>query len=943
MPTVASIYNPNQLTKSELIDRFVVRFNVYQRLFKDIRESSMNYPEQHILIQGQRGMGKTTLLLRLSYEIEHTPELNTWLIPVVFNEEQYNISRLFRLWETIAEYLERINGSFKGLYDKMDILYDKYKEETDCEKYACNLLIEKLQSQGKKLVLFIDNFGDMLSKFDKKEHQRLRTVLMTCSDIRIIAASAKLPNHLFDYNEPFYEFFKIERLKGLNQKDTESLLLKLGESLSENTLVEIVAEQKYRIEVLRRITGGILRTIVLLFEVFTDNQNGNIFNDLEQILDRVSPLYKHRMDDLPKQQQEIMDAMALHWDAISINEIAQKARLPKEQVTDELKKMLYNGVIDAIPAKNKEHLYAIHERFFNIWYLMRNGRKRNKKRVMWLLRFFEEWCDKEMFKERVQQHINYLKLGSYHTKGALMLSEAFAQSNYLNWEEQDELLGVTKTFLKEKDELLLDELSESDKVLFEKGYALFEANKYKDALDKFLKICYPNNDVFFCIAYIFGEEKNYNKAEDYYLKAIHKGDTHSIYNLAILYYQEFEDYEKAERYFLMAIEKGNVEAMNNIATLYIKQYKNYKQAEKYLLMAVENDLSYAMNGLGMICWNEFGDYERAEKYLLMGIEKGSIEAMNNMGLFYMQGSISYSKAEKYFLMAIKKGNINAMNNLGILYRIAYEDNEKAEKYFLMAFNEKKKLDDSYNEGLFYQVYFTKNGEELEKNYSENSGLGRINSILNLAILYQDKKDYKKAEQYYLMAVKKGKIKAMSNLAWLYVEIYDDYEKAEKYFLMAIEKKDIHSMNSLAYLYYQKAKNKDKALLLIKEAYQKAPNRYFSCTLAKNLLWNNQYDKSFETAEEFIYDVELMESQYEVFTNYLLLIISKKQYPFLYNYFTSTNTQSLQLKDRFRPIYYALMDYMQDQYPDEHKRMGSELQETVQEIIKKVEEMALKYA
>lgn len=38
----------------------------------------------------------------------------------------------------------------------------------------------------------------------------------------------------------------------------------------------------------------------------------------------------------------------------------------------------------------------------------------------------------------------------------------------------------------------------------------------------------------------------------------------------------------------------------------------------------------------------------------------------------------------------------------------------------------------------------------------------------------------------------------------------------------------------------------------------------------------------------------------------------------------------------KPIWYALMYYMQDQYPNEYLRMGEELEETVKEIIDRVE-------
>ena len=68
------------------------------------------------------------------------------------------------------------------------------------------------------------------------------------------------------------------------------------------------------------------RTVALLFEIFIDDESGNSFKNLEMLLDRVTPLYKHRMDDLPTKQQEIVNIVALNWDAIGTKEIAEKIR-----------------------------------------------------------------------------------------------------------------------------------------------------------------------------------------------------------------------------------------------------------------------------------------------------------------------------------------------------------------------------------------------------------------------------------------------------------------------------------------------------------------------------------------------------------------------------------------------------------------------------------------
>ncbi|HFE63587.1 MAG TPA: NACHT domain-containing protein, partial [Caldithrix sp.] len=204
------IYNPANQTPEELIENFVVRTKLFKEIFEDIKNSEMKYPEQHYIIQGIRGQGKTTLLLRIAYEIENDRKLRKRIIPVVFNEEQYNVSRLFKLWETVAEYLEEYS-EFKGLYREMQ----EFKNDEDYEHRCFQLLEDSLKKHKKKLVLFIDNIDEMLTKFSRKEHHRLREVFTESPEIRIIGASSVSLEFHYDYGKPFYQFFKMPRLRGL--------------------------------------------------------------------------------------------------------------------------------------------------------------------------------------------------------------------------------------------------------------------------------------------------------------------------------------------------------------------------------------------------------------------------------------------------------------------------------------------------------------------------------------------------------------------------------------------------------------------------------------------------------------------------------------------------------------------------------------------------------
>jgi DNA-binding transcriptional regulator GbsR (MarR family)/GTPase SAR1 family protein len=451
------IYNPANQRKEELIANFVVRLKEFHKILDTVKADKMDKPPQHFIIQGQRGSGKTTLLLRLFHAINDDEQLNTTLIPVIFDEEQYGVRTLYKFWEEIANYLEEHDeDTFSGLYDEMM----KHIEEEDYEELCFDILKAKLNEKGKKLVLLIDNFGDMLDKFKKKEHQRLREVLIQCNDIRIIGASAVVLEFNYDYSHPFFEFFKVFHLEGLNNKETVELLLRLGETSQTEVVKRIIETNAGRVEALRRITGGVPRTVILLFEIFLDNEKGDAFQDLEMILDRVTPLYKHRMDDLPPQKQEIVDAIALNWDAIAVKDIAKKTRIPGKSVSAQLNDLEKNKIIRKIPTSTKNNLYQISERFFNIWYLMRNGRRRERQKVLWLVHFLESWCSREELTDRAKQHINSLKTGNLSEKFAFYMAEALARTG-INMDVQGEMIITARAYLERKNSTLADELSDS--------------------------------------------------------------------------------------------------------------------------------------------------------------------------------------------------------------------------------------------------------------------------------------------------------------------------------------------------------------------------------------------------------------------------------------------------------------------------------------------------
>ncbi len=231
---ITTLYNPGETDKKSLIDEFVVRNREFETIWEDIRTSKMEYPEQNYLIIGQRGMGKTTLLYRLKYAIEDDLDLKKWLLPISFPEEQYGIGDMANLWEYVAAYLEDEYPVFNGLVGTIE----SHMEDPDYERIGFSILIDSLKKAGKKSILLIDNFGDLLNKFTEIEGHRLREILMTCQHIRLVAGSSVVLEQTYSYDKPFYEFFYEIRLEGLGKEETQLLLRTLAKKTRKGNKVE---------------------------------------------------------------------------------------------------------------------------------------------------------------------------------------------------------------------------------------------------------------------------------------------------------------------------------------------------------------------------------------------------------------------------------------------------------------------------------------------------------------------------------------------------------------------------------------------------------------------------------------------------------------------------------------------------------------------------------
>ena len=666
------LYNPQNASNATIKDTFVIRLKEYDKIWKDIERSKMEHPEQHYIIQGIRGSGKSTLLIRLAIAIEEHKTLSKWLIPILFREEEYGINSLFAFWEHIAEELTEhlvYAHHFTGLLDKIE----KFEDDP---KAAFKLLDSYLIKTNKKIILFIDNLAELFEIYSEIEEAMLREVLSQNNNIRIIGGSAISLEHFYDNKAPFYQFFHIITLQELNQQETIKLLTKLGSysgKEEEHKIKQLIEQEPEKIETLRRLTGGIPRTIVLLFQILIEGPSGSTFQYLEDTLDKVSPIYKHRMDDLSKQQKPIVHAIAKNWDAISAKEIARITRIDSKQVSAQLNQLQKQWLIEKIPTSTKNHLYVLQERFFNIWYLMRYGRRKDRNKLIWLTRFFEVWCSKDQLKERAQLFHQALSKTS-NPRGVMIYATALINSDNLELSEREQVYNKTCSHLEQTGNSgLARELPNiSDDHYLQKGVEQLKSGALDDAETYIRKAINGGNKRAFMMLGVLSElQKQYTEAEVNYKLAIEHGVTDAYFYLGNLFYKH-KQYEDAEAKYKLAIEHGITHAYLNLGALF-RQRKQYEDAEANYKLAIEHGDTGAYFNLGNL-FRERKQYDQAQSNYKQAIELGVIGAKNTLAWLYFETAQADKKTEALSLALGAVEDDPGFDNLHTLASVALWNN-----------------------------------------------------------------------------------------------------------------------------------------------------------------------------------------------------------------------------------------------------------------------------
>ena len=449
----AAKFNPHLWSPDELRAIFVARKRELATIVQSLRDCATGVAPQHILITGQRGMGKSTLLQRTALAVEDDDVLSKIWLALRFPEEQYTVSTPAELWANVigalADALEQ--KDLPILEIDSDLARISQLPAPDAEAAALTWLTNWCQSNQRRLLLLMDSTDLLFSNLangdsNKRDRNggasalwRVRKTLLHSPHFFWLGGSYQPLETNGLYSDAFLDFFQLVELRPLTLEEMQSAILAMADVFGAgrglkgaHAVAEVsrmLSVRPERLRAMRQLTGGNPRTTVMLYELFAAGGKDSVRADLERLLDAMTPLYKARLEVLADQPRKVLAHVMEHWAPITANALAKNASMPVSSVSTQLSRLEQEGLIEKTKLSGtKRWGFQSAERFFNIWYLMRNASRGARARVGWLVEFMRLWYSDTELQNLARDRRDRHRLGLFCDRSELEYSRAIAHA-----------------------------------------------------------------------------------------------------------------------------------------------------------------------------------------------------------------------------------------------------------------------------------------------------------------------------------------------------------------------------------------------------------------------------------------------------------------------------------------------------------------------------------
>ncbi|MBT9554586.1 MAG: hypothetical protein IV100_01100 [Myxococcales bacterium] len=373
-------YNPGFLSDAALEEQFVVRDVDLAAIAETLANNLRAQNNQHLLVIGPRGSGKSMLVCRAGALVRADAELDAAWRVVRLGEELPTASSPGELW---LEVLQRIaDETGDDVLQKDVVLLRREMDETRLEGRAFARLMDIADATSRRLLLIVENLHTL---FDDRQLGKdmgwvVRNRLQTEPRLMVLGTATARFDAMDNSDAPFFEMFRTLQLAPLDAEACRVLWAAVSGR-------EISVEEARPLHIL---TGGSPRLVVTLAEYNADRPANHLLDGLLELLDDHTAYLKACLEDLPVQERKAFIALADLWKPSMASEVGERARIDSNAASVVLRRLVDRGAVEDAGTIGRVRLYQVAERLFNIYHLLRHrsGPDQRVRALLELMRAF---------------------------------------------------------------------------------------------------------------------------------------------------------------------------------------------------------------------------------------------------------------------------------------------------------------------------------------------------------------------------------------------------------------------------------------------------------------------------------------------------------------------------------------------------------------------------
>jgi len=616
-------YNPAFLGEQKLVESFVARHTDLSILLGVLKENIGQPSNQHVLLIGQRGTGKTTLVLRVAAEVKCDDELRSAWYPLIFAEESYQVATPGEFWLEAVFRLGEKTGD-----ERWKRTYEELRRESNDDRLrerALSQLMDFADSIGKRLLLIVENLDMLLAdQLGEDEAWSLRHTFQNEPRIMVLATAIRRVDEIGGKDKAMYELFKIYELKPLGSDECRAVWASItGKEISEQ-----------RVKPIRILTGGNPRLLTIISSFGANMSFRELMADIMQLVDEHTEYFKSHLDNLAAVERKVYLALAELWDPSPARKIAAMARLDVNKTSSFLNRLADRGAVEVMDGGKRTRMY-------NIYYLMRR-RGAPSGRVQAVVNFMISFYDEE----------ELLDITKCIAAEACELSSEFKEYNYYAYKSIIEKMADRKTadrFIRETPpeffnpssipkSLEKEFISGISAPSLSRGKRGSAQTKAKQQLELLLEEAER----------LIKEPKTINKSLELFKKALDMAtEPRPVlprYYAALYKAGKYDEAEEACRK-AVKIDPRFAGAWAHLGQVLHEKLERYDEAEQAYRKSVEIDPKYtwAWAHLGQLLHERLGRYDEAEQAYRKAVE---IDPQNNWAWAHL-GQLLHEKLERY--------------------------------------------------------------------------------------------------------------------------------------------------------------------------------------------------------------------------------------------------------------------------------------------------------